>query len=334
MKTDFKKCLGVLGFAVVTGCAAQPASVPPSLADALARQGVGPVDHINYVDEHGRSMTERDFMAQLARSRQYAITRAHDDGERDVTLRLRPANYYAFSRLKIGETWPRFQLMRLDGTPVDNKALEGRYTLVNFYSAASPSAAADVPLLNSLAERREELNLLAVTADSAADARAFVEANRFTWPVATGGDPLVRQIGVEDYPSLALFDPQGRLVVAVGRLEDPQAFASWLGQKIGAVPVAPPNPAERPAIIDFRTCGRPAYPPDEVRAKHMGTVTLNFLVGADGAIRKAEIGTSSGYPALDEAALAALSRCRFIPGTSAGAPVEKQARVQYKWSIE
>lgn len=334
MKNEFRKCLGVLGFAVVAGCAAQPASVPPSLADALARQGVGPVDHINYVDEHGRSMTERDFMAQLARSRQYAITRAHDDGERDVTLRLRPANYYAFSRLKIGEAWPRFHLTRLDGTPVDNKALEGRYTLVNFYSAASASSAADVPLLNALAERRKDLNLLAVTADSAADARAFVDTNRFAWPVATGGEQLVRQLGVDTYPSLALFDPQGKLVVAMGRLEDPNTFATWLGQKIGAVPVASPNPAERPAMIDFKTCGRPAYPPDEVRAKHTGTVTLNFLIGADGAIRKAEIGTSSGYPALDEAALAALSRCRFTPGTSAGAPVEKRSRVQYKWSIE
>lgn len=334
MKTDFRTCLGVLGFAAVTGCAAQPASVPPALADALARQGVGPVDNINYVDEHGRPMAARDFVAQVAQSRQFAVTRAHDDGERDVTLRLQPPNYHAFSGLKIGAVWPEFHLTRLDGTPVDNKALEGRYTLVHFYSAASAGSAADVPHLNALAERRKELNLLAVTTDSAADARTFVDTNQLTWPVATGADQLVKQLGVDAYPSLALFDPQGKLVVAVGRLDDPQAFAAWLGRKTGAVPVAPINPAERPAMIDFKTCGRPAYPPDEVRAQHTGLVKLNFLIGADGAIRKAEIGTSSGHPALDEAALAALSRCRFTPGTSAGAPAEKWARVQYKWSIE
>jgi TonB family protein len=334
MKTAFKKHLRVLGFAAVAGCATQPASVPPSLVDALARQGVGPVDNINYVDEHGRPMTSRDFVAQIAQSRQFAVTRAHNDGERDVTLRLRPPNYYAFTRLKIGEAWPDFHLTRLDGTPVDNRALEGRYTLVNFYSAASAPSVADVPLLNSLAERRKELNLLAVTADSDADAKAFVDKTRFAWPVATGGGPLVRKIGVEAYPSLALFDPQGKLVVAMERLEDPKIFASWLGQKIGAVPIAQLNPAERPAQIDFKTCGRPAYPPDEVRAKHTGTVKLNFLIGADGAVKKAEIGTSSGYPALDQAALVALSRCRFTPGTSAGAPAEKWSPVQYRWSIE
>jgi TonB family protein len=201
MKTNFMKSLGVLGFVAVAGCATLPATVPPSLADALSRQGVGPVDNINYVDEHGRPMTERDFVAQVKRSRQFAVTRAHDDRERDVTLRLRPLDYDA-------------------------------------------------------------------------------------------------------------------------------------GQTNSAVPVALLNPAERPAMIDFKTCGRPTYPADELRAKHTGMVKLNFLVGADGAVRKAGIGTSSGYPALDRAALAALSRCRFTPGTSAGAPVEKWSPVQYRWSIE
>ncbi len=334
MKTDLRKRIGVLGFAVLAGCATQPASVPPALADALARQGVGPVDNINYADEHGRQMSAHDFLAEIARSRQFAVTRMRDDRERDVTLRLRPANYYAFSRLKIGETWPRFHLTRLDGTPVDNQALEGRYTLVNFYSAASAPSAAEVPQLNALAERRKELNLLAVTADSDADAKAFVDKHRFAWPVATGGGQLAKQIGVDAYPSLALFDPQGKLVAAMGRVEDPETFASWLGQKIGAVQVAAPDPANRYAIIDFKTCPRPAYPPDEVRAKHTGLVKLNFLIGVDGAIKKAEIGTSSGYPALDQAALAALSRCRFTPGTSAGAPAEKWSPVHYRWSIE
>jgi TonB family protein len=201
MKTDFKKRLGILGFAALAGCATQPAAVPPTLADALARQGVGPVDNINYVDEHGTPMTEGAFVAQVKQSRQFAVTRARDDRERDVTLRLRPRGYDA-------------------------------------------------------------------------------------------------------------------------------------GHTNSAVPVASLNPAELPAMIDFKTCPRPAYPSDEVRAKHTGTVKLNFLIGTDGAIRKAEIGTSSGYPVLDQVALTTLSRCHFTPGTSGGAPAEKWAPVQYKWSIE
>jgi TonB family protein len=201
MNIDFRKQLGILGFAMLAGCATQPARVPPSLADELARQGVGPVDNFNYVDEQGRPMTERDFVVQVAQSRQFVVSRAHDDGKRDVTLRLRPPGYDA-------------------------------------------------------------------------------------------------------------------------------------GHKTGTVPVAQLNPAERPAMIDFKTCDRPAYPPAEVRAKHTGTVKLNFLVGVDGAVRKAGIGTSSGYPALDQTALDALSRCRFTPGTSAGVLAEKWARVEYRWAIE
>lgn len=334
MKNCIRTCLGILGFAALAASAAQPAAVPPLLADAFARQGVGPVENINYADEHGRPMSAYDFLAQVKRSRQFDFTKTPDDRERDVTLRLRPPGYYAFSRLRIGEAWPQFQLTRLDGTAVDNKALEGRYTLVSFYSSASSASAADVAQLNDLAARRKDLNLIAVTPDSDDDARAFVAANRFAWPVATGGGQLVKQIGVDAYPSLALFDPQGRLVAAMGRLLDAESFTWWLDEKTGAVRKVAARSGDKHAMIDFKTCDRPAYPEDDVREKHMGAVKLNFLIGADGAIRKAGIGTSSGYPSLDQAALTALSRCRFTPGTLAGVPAETWASVHYIWSIE
>jgi TonB family protein len=62
-------------------------------------------------------------------------------------------------------------------------------------------------------------------------------------------------------------------------------------------------------------------------------VVLNFLVGVDGNIKKAEIATSSGYPGLDKAALTSLVQCHFTPAMLDGAPVEKWAPVTYVWSI-
>jgi TonB family protein len=333
MKNLFEKFAGVLGAALVAGCATQPTPVPPALADALARQGVGPKAHISYADENGQSMSAQDFMAQIAQSRKFAVGRARSDGDQDVTLYLRPAEEESFARLRVGQAWPAFRLTRLDGTPVDNKSLEGRYTLVDFYSAASGRTLADVALLNAVAERYKELNLLAVTEDSAADARTFVDNHRFTWPVATGAGELVRELGIGTVPSLALFDPQGKLVVAAKKLNDPDAFFAWVGRRIGAVPPPPQNPHEKAAVIDFTTCSRPAYPPGEVRERHTGKVRLNFLVGVDGKMKKAEIASSSGYPELDQAALAALSTCRFRPATRDGAAIEKWSPVIYEWSL-
>jgi TonB family protein len=87
------------------------------------------------------------------------------------------------------------------------------------------------------------------------------------------------------------------------------------------------------AVVDFRTCPKPSYPIDALRAHHTGKVTLNFLVSIDGYVKKAEITHSSGFPGLDQAAMVALVRCRFKPATSGGVPLETWSPVQYVWSM-
>lgn len=101
--------------------------------------------------------------------------------------------------------------------------------------------------------------------------------------------------------------------------------------------VVSPNAGHTPLpgmIADIRACA-PVYPASEVRAAHTGKVMLNFLIGTDGQVKKAEVLASSGFPVLDEAAKASLSRCRFIPAKSVdGALVEKWSPMTYVWSID
>jgi protein TonB len=49
-----------------------------------------------------------------------------------------------------------------------------------------------------------------------------------------------------------------------------------------------------------------------------GTVMVSVLILADGHPEKAEIRTSSGYPRLDEAAIAGVQGWRFVPGKRNG----------------
>lgn len=60
-------------------------------------------------------------------------------------------------------------------------------------------------------------------------------------------------------------------------------------------------------------------------------VTLRFLVGADGKVKKSFVSTSSGHPALDDAALVAISKCSFNPPMANGQPVEAWIPIQYEW---
>jgi bla regulator protein BlaR1 len=89
---------------------------------------------------------------------------------------------------------------------------------------------------------------------------------------------------------------------------------------------------ERSAAIDFHSCAKPVYPHEELAAGHEGTVGMKFLVNVDGTVGASRVERTSGFPALDEAALQALSKCRFTPARKGGQPVQTWQGVQYVWT--
>ncbi len=92
-------------------------------------------------------------------------------------------------------------------------------------------------------------------------------------------------------------------------------------------------PTPRP-LVDTSTCSRPVYPEEDARLKNAGTVTMQFLIGADGWVVESKIQKSSGYASLDEAARSGLAKCRFRPATLEGKPVRAWVGVQYVWTPE
>lgn len=85
-------------------------------------------------------------------------------------------------------------------------------------------------------------------------------------------------------------------------------------------------------VANFASCERPKYPAEALARDIQGTVTLGFLVDADGAVRETALRQSSGDSSLDEAARTALARCTFKPGTVDGKPRAQWADVQYVWT--
>jgi protein TonB len=60
---------------------------------------------------------------------------------------------------------------------------------------------------------------------------------------------------------------------------------------------------------------------------------MSFLIDVDGQVSEAKVKTSSGHSRLDDAALAAISKCRFKPGTSDGIPRKAWTQLLYKWDL-
>lgn len=110
------------------------------------------------------------------------------------------------------------------------------------------------------------------------------------------------------------------------------------------VPVAPapaPAPAApaRPAVVIASSrvessCAAPRYPAASERLREEGVVTLRFLISENGQVISGQVDKSSGYKRLDDAALAALSLCKFKPATVDGKPRQDWSALRYRWELK
>jgi periplasmic protein TonB len=98
--------------------------------------------------------------------------------------------------------------------------------------------------------------------------------------------------------------------------------------------VGVPPPAQtlaRPVGGEIRP---PTYPPDAARRREQGRVLVRVEVAADGTPTTASVAQGSGSPRLDEAALAAVRRSRFVPAMRIGQPVPGTAEVPIVFRLE
>ena len=143
-------------------------------------------------------------------------------------------------------------------------------------------------------------------------------------------------------PEVQVANPPPAPAITVTREAPPPAPVAIAPAPAPAAPPAPPAPravAAVPARIDVGSCEKPEYPSAALRAEATGTTKIRFIVDATGAVSKAEIERSAGasreHRLLDRAAVDALSKCRFKPGTDEnGKPAGGTTIVEYVWKTE
>ena len=103
---------------------------------------------------------------------------------------------------------------------------------------------------------------------------------------------------------------------------------------VAAAPApAPRNPVKVAAVVDAKSCEKPAYPAASLRAGETGIVLLNFLIDVDGNVLDSKVERSSGSRRLDEAAREGLKLCKFRAATVDGRPEQSWARMEYAWKL-
>ncbi|MFC3108949.1 energy transducer TonB [Undibacterium arcticum] len=87
-------------------------------------------------------------------------------------------------------------------------------------------------------------------------------------------------------------------------------------------------------VIDANSCDKQKYPKAALINEETGTVSLGFLIAADGKVMESKVEKSSGSKSLDKAALSSLSQCKFKAGSKDGKPSEVWAKVDFTWKLE
>ncbi|MEK6235454.1 MAG: energy transducer TonB, partial [Planctomycetales bacterium] len=83
----------------------------------------------------------------------------------------------------------------------------------------------------------------------------------------------------------------------------------------------------------FLTRLNPEYPRELWLQEIEGRVYVNVTVRMDGRTQDVQVHKSSGYPAMDRAAVAALQLCVLTPAKRGGKPIEKRLRVPIDFKI-
>lgn len=102
-------------------------------------------------------------------------------------------------------------------------------------------------------------------------------------------------------------------------IAEPQPPAPPVAAPVAAAPTPAPARIELPSSnADYLQNPKPAYPPLSKRLGEQGKVMLRVLIAADGTVQSASLARSSGFNRLDDAAMAAVLKWRFVPGKRDG----------------
>jgi len=124
----------------------------------------------------------------------------------------------------------------------------------------------------------------------------------------------------------------------VDQAEVPQLPAPAAPVEVAQLPPSPPAP-EPPrnipaSAVQYLEPPLPEYPRASRRAGEAGRVSVRVYIDEAGLPRNVQLSRSSGYPRLDDAAIAAVKKARFRPYTENGRPTAGWASIPLTFDLE
>jgi cytochrome oxidase Cu insertion factor (SCO1/SenC/PrrC family) len=197
---------------MIAGGVALAADRPLTEEEFRKNLGFGADAQLSYRDLGCQTVKFDEFAAGMREPGTHVDTDRSADGTQiTMTVRKRGTSSCASPYPPITQL-PPFDLRDLSGKRVTSAGLKGKPTLINFFFSTCVPCILEVKPLNQFAVERPKMNFLAVTFDEPATAREFAQRFGFRWRIVPGARDFIDLVRVKNYPMMALFDANGRLL--------------------------------------------------------------------------------------------------------------------------
>ncbi len=197
---------------MLTAARAMAQAPQPTEENFRKHLGMAPSAKLEYRDLDCKKVDFAGFVAGMSKPGAHAdVDRAADGSAVTMTVRLRglqscPSPYPPVTAM------PAFDLKDLGGKRVTSASFRGKPTLVSFFFAGCVPCILEVQPINRFAAAHPQMNFVAMTPDAPGIAQEFVKRFDLRWRVVPGADDFIQRMRVKQYPLMALFDANGKLL--------------------------------------------------------------------------------------------------------------------------
>ncbi len=159
------------------------------------------------------------LIRQTAEDRQhsYEARAKYEQALKDGTIKP-GESLTTYSKPRESDAFPRGYKINMmttrdiDGKRIDNKMIEGKIVVLNFWFVGCPPCKAEIPELNKLAldnANNPDIIFLAVALDKSYLVKDFIKNNPFAYRQITDAARFCEAYGIKGYPTNVVIDKKG-----------------------------------------------------------------------------------------------------------------------------
>ncbi len=168
-----------------------------------------------YIDPQGKRYTAPQFDSiKTANIGKPIAVKDRFEKEKEIQLTFEILSvdpFEAFSKKWVGQPLPAFALKDVNGKIHDNNSIQGKLTVINFWSVTCAPCISEMPLLSELVSKYIDRGIvfLAPAPEDSSHVQRTLSKRRFTYTVLPQANELFATLGIDSYPYHLIVDTNG-----------------------------------------------------------------------------------------------------------------------------